>query len=59
MYDIPNPTAEPTLRAYWKFDEGTGLEVVDRTGHGNNAKVVPYWKGADKNSDFESFLKGI
>lgn len=44
MYDIPNPTAEPTLRAYWKFDEGTGLEVVDRTGNGNNAKVVPYWK---------------
>ena len=29
MYDIPNPATEPTLRAYWKFDEGTGLEVVD------------------------------
>lgn len=47
MYDIPNPATEPTLRAYWKFDEGTGLEVEDRTGHGNNAKVVPYWKDSN------------
>lgn len=47
MYDISDPAAEPSLCAYWKFDEGTGMEVVDRTGHGNNAKVVPYWKGAD------------
>ncbi|WP_418213694.1 DUF1735 and LamG domain-containing protein [Bacteroides difficilis] len=47
MYDIPNPTEEPNLCAYWKFDEGTGLKVVDRTGHGNDAKVIPYWKGSD------------
>ncbi len=47
MYDIPNPATEPTLRAYWKFDEGTGLEVEDRTGHGNNAKVVSYWKDSN------------
>lgn len=47
MYDIPNPTEEPDLRAYWKFDEGTGTVLEDRTGNGNNAKVVPYWKGSD------------
>ena len=47
MYDIPNPTEELNLCAYWKFDEGTGLKVVDRTGHGNDAKVIPYWKGSD------------
>jgi len=64
MYDIPNPTAEPTLRAYWKFDEGTGLEVVDRTGHGNNAKVVPYWKDSNhteaySKADAELWPSGI
>lgn len=64
MYDIPNPTAEPTLRAYWKFDEGTGLEVVDRTGNGNNAKVVPYWKDSNhteaySKADAELWPSGI
>ena len=64
MYDIPNPTAEPTLRAYWKFDEGTGLEVVDRTGNGNNAKVVPYWKDSNhteaySKTDAELWPSGI
>lgn len=44
MYDIPNPQSEPTLCAYWKFDEGTGMIIADRTGHGNDAKVIPYWK---------------
>ena len=64
MYDIPNPTEEPTLCAYWKFDEGTGLEVEDRTGHGNNAKVVPYWKASDhveaySKTDAELWPSGI
>jgi hypothetical protein len=64
MYDIPNPAAEPTLRAYWKFDEGTGLEVEDRTGHGNNAKVVPYWKDSNhteaySKADAELWPSGI
>lgn len=64
MYDIPNPTEEPNLCAYWKFDEGTGREVVDRTGNGNNAKVVPYWKGSDhmeaySKTDAELWPSGI
>jgi hypothetical protein len=64
MYDIPNPATEPTLRAYWKFDEGTGLEVEDRTGHGNNAKVVPYWKDSNhteaySKADAELWPSGI
>ena len=64
MYDIPNPADEPSLCAYWKFNEGTGLEVVDRTGHGNNAKVVPYWKTVDhveaySKTDAELWPSGI
>ena len=64
MYDIPNPADEPALCAYWKFNEGTGLEVVDRTGHGNNAKVVPYWKTVDhveaySKTDAELWPSGI
>ncbi len=43
MYNVENPTAEPSLRAYWKFDEGTGRVVEDKTGNGNNATVMPYW----------------
>lgn len=64
MYDIANPTEEPELRAYWKFDEGTGKDVIDRTGHGNNAKVIPYWKGGDyteaySKTDAELWPSGI
>lgn len=64
MYDIPDPTEEPALCAYWKFDEGTGMEVEDRTGHGNNAKVVPYWKASDhveaySKTDAELWPSGI
>lgn len=47
MYDIPNPSQEADLCAYWKFNEGTGLTVVDYTGRGNDAKVFPYWTGSD------------
>lgn len=64
MNDIPDPTEEPALCAYWKFDEGTGMEVEDRTGHGNNAKVVPYWKASDhveaySKTDAELWPSGI
>lgn len=37
MYDIPEPENEPALLGYWKFDEGAGNTVYDRTGHGNDA----------------------
>lgn len=64
MNDIPDPTEEPALCAYWKFDEGAGMEVEDRTGHGNNAKVVPYWKASDhveaySKTDAELWPSGI
>ena len=64
MYEISNPTTEPALCAYWKFDEGTGTVVADRTGHGNDAKVVPYWKGSDhlemySKTDAELWPSGI
>lgn len=64
MYEISNPTTEPALCAYWKFDEGTGTVVEDRTGHGNDAKVVSYWKGSDhlemySKTDAELWPSGI
>ena len=37
MYDIADPENEPTLLGYWKFDEGEGNIIYDRTGHGNDA----------------------
>lgn len=37
MYDIADPDNEPTLLGYWKFDEGEGNIIYDRTGHGNDA----------------------
>lgn len=37
MYDISDPENEPTLLGYWKFDEGEGNIIYDRTGHGNDA----------------------
>ncbi|WP_295731315.1 DUF1735 and LamG domain-containing protein [uncultured Muribaculum sp.] len=43
MYDIPDPQAQPSLRAYWKFDEGAGTVIHDKTGHGNDGQVVAYW----------------
>lgn len=44
MYKVPDPTNQPTLCAYWKFDEGSGTVIEDKSGHGNHAKVIPYWK---------------
>lgn len=40
------------------------MEVEDRTGHGNNAKVVPYWKASDhveaySKTDAELWPSGI
>ena len=43
MYDVPDPANQPGLCAYWKFDEGTGTVIEDKTGRGNNARVIPYW----------------
>lgn len=35
MYGVDPQT--PGLQAYWKFDEGEGDQVADRTGNGNDA----------------------
>ena len=43
MYNIDDPAAESDLQAYWKFDEGTGNTIIDRTGHHNDAKMIPYF----------------
>ncbi len=36
---------EPGLLGYWRFDEGSGSNTLDITGHGYNAKVIgnPAW----------------
>ena len=36
-------STESDLQAYWKFDEGTGNSIIDRTGHHNDAKMIPYF----------------
>ncbi|WP_294557112.1 DUF1735 and LamG domain-containing protein [uncultured Bacteroides sp.] len=46
MYTVREPAQEPDLRAYWRFDEGTGTTIIDHTGNGNDAKVIPYWVDA-------------
>lgn len=46
MYNIDDPAAESDLQAYWKFDEGAGNTIIDRTGHHNDAKMIPYFTDA-------------
>lgn len=37
MYDVEEPGTKPELRAYWKFDEGSGNTVKDWSQYGNDA----------------------
>lgn len=37
MYGIDEPQNKPELRAYWKFNEGTGNEITDYSAYGNTA----------------------
>ena len=37
MYDVDAPETKPELRAWWKFDEGTGNTVKDWSQYGNDA----------------------
>lgn len=37
MYEIADPASKPELRAYWKFNEGTGNTAKDYSQYGNNA----------------------
>lgn len=44
--DYPIGTAStPTLAAYWKFDEGTGVVAADSSGHGDAGTLLngPTW----------------
>lgn len=40
MYDVSDPETKPELRAYWKFDEGTGDTVKDWSQYGNDAACL-------------------
>lgn len=64
MYTIKEPTQEPDLRAYWRFDEGTGTTIIDQSGNNNDAKVIPYWTDASytqlrEKTDAELWPSGI
>ena len=37
MYEIADPASKPELRAYWKFNEGSGNTVKDYSMYGNDA----------------------
>lgn len=52
MYDVPDPASQPTLCAYWKFDEGTGTVIEDKSGHGNNGIVIPYWTDSSHSATY-------
>ena len=43
MYDVDPQTTG--LKAYWKFNEGTGSAIKDHTGNGNDitASGAPTW----------------
>lgn len=47
MYQIDDPETRPELRAYWKFDEGSGNVVKDHSMYGNDAHCL------DGDNDFE------
>jgi len=42
---IQSASAEETLLAYWKFDEGSGTTAGDSSGNGNDGTLVngPTW----------------
>ncbi|MHC4533120.1 MAG: LamG domain-containing protein [Planctomycetota bacterium] len=42
---IEIPITDPNLVGWWGFDEGSGLNVLDQSGHGNHAtlKNGPQW----------------
>src|SRR5438132_460821 len=45
------PAADPTLVAYWKFDEGSGATAVDSSGLGRTAAFhVPGWSAGHSGS---------
>lgn len=53
MYNIENPESEDNLAAYWKFNEGSGVDIIDHSKYGNNAKIVPYWQDAAGANPYE------
>lgn len=40
MYEIADPASKPELRAYWKFNEGTGNTAKDYSQYGNDAACL-------------------
>jgi len=39
------PITDPNLLGWWKLDEGSGVNVLDRSGYGNHGKLMgdPQW----------------
>lgn len=57
MYDVAAPETKPELRAYWKFDEGTGNVVKDWSQYGNDAVCLEGKNDFEKGDRKEGMLK--
>lgn len=57
MYDVETPESKPELRAYWKFDEGTGSTVKDWSQYGNDAICLDGANDFEKGERNEGTLK--
>lgn len=57
MYDVESPETKPELRAYWKFDEGSGNTVKDWSQYGNDAVCLDGANNMEEGERTEGTLK--
>lgn len=57
MYDVESPETKPELRAYWKFDEGSGNTVKDWSQYGNDAVCLDGTNNMEEGERTEGTLR--
>lgn len=57
MYEIADPASKPELRAYWKFNEGTGNIAKDYSQYGNDAACLDGSNSMENGERKEGTLK--
>jgi hypothetical protein len=57
MYEVKDPATKPELRAYWRFDEGMGNVVKDRSQYGNDAYCLTGTNNFENDQRIEGTLK--
>ncbi len=57
MYEITDPASKPELRAYWKFNEGSGNTVKDYSQYGNDAVCLTGSNSMENGKREEGTLK--